>query len=291
MTEDYVIDNNPYLLKKDVDGNRIPINEIQKVIFSIVLEIDRVCRKNNIPYALAFGSALGIYNYGGFIPWDDDADIAIDYFDLSRLIAAFEKDLSSEYEFICYEKDDRYNVLIPTIKVKKRMGYMREKNYRRLKDRTGSYEGFFVDIVPFMGMDNTVHHRFILLKNQIRMVFYFISDFFFNHDPKRMKKQIKKEENAIAIKNKNSKYACQTPIIPFQIAGVNLYPRDVIFPFREYEFNGAKLYSFNKLKDFCVLRYKEKNLKKLVNGHYVDPWPLKKRKSNHVHEYSLTKQK
>ena len=131
MTEDYVIDNNPYLLKKDVDGNRIPINEIQKVIFSIVLEIDRVCRKNNIPYALAFGSALGIYNYGGFIPWDDDADIAIDYFDLSRLIAAFEKDLSSEYEFICYEKDDRYNVLIPTIKVKKRMGYMREKPRRR----------------------------------------------------------------------------------------------------------------------------------------------------------------
>lgn len=291
MTEDYIIDNYPYLLGKDLDGNKVPIKQIQEVIFSIILEIDRICRKNDIPYALAFGSALGIYNYQGFIPWDDDADIAIDYFDLSRLIDALKKDLSSEFEFTCYEIDDRYNILVPSIKVKKKTGFMEDVNHLRLKDRTGSYEGFFVDIVPFLGMGNAKKHRSILFKNQIRMVFYFISDFFFNHDPKKMKKKMKKEEKEIAELYKEAPYVCQTPVIPFQTPKINLYPRDVIFPFREYTFNGAKLYSFNNVKEFCRLRYKEKNLKKMIDGKYIDPWPKEKRKTIHVHRYSLNKQK
>lgn len=40
-------------------------------------EMNRVCRKNNIPYALHAGDALGVINYKGFIPWDDDIDLAI----------------------------------------------------------------------------------------------------------------------------------------------------------------------------------------------------------------------
>ena len=81
----YIKDDNLYLLGKDTDGTLTYFKDIQEIVFSIILEIDRVCRKNDIPYALAFGSALGLYNYQGFIPWDDDADIAIDYFDIEKL--------------------------------------------------------------------------------------------------------------------------------------------------------------------------------------------------------------
>ena len=102
---EYIIDNYLYPLGKDKDGTKTSIKEIQEIVFSIMLEIDRICRKNNIPYALAFGTALGLYNYQGFIPWDDDADIAVDYFDIPRLIEAFDKDLKEEFEYICYEKD------------------------------------------------------------------------------------------------------------------------------------------------------------------------------------------
>ena len=289
MTEDYIIDTFPYLLNKDLDGVKQPIKEVQTVIFSIILEIDRICRKNNIPYALAFGSALGLYNYQGFIPWDDDADIAIDYFDLSRLIKALKDDLSPEFTFICYELDERYNTLIPAIKVKKKVGYMQDKNYRRLKDRTKSYDGFFVDIVPFMGMINAKKHRSLIYKSQRRMLSYFIQDFFFNHDPLKLKKKIKKEEEEAATLYKDAPYVCQTPFIPFQNPKVNLYPREVIYPFKEYLFNGVKLFSFNNVEEFCKIRYKEKNLKKLVNGSYIDPWPKNKRKSVHIRAYSLSK--
>ena len=100
MSSGFIVDNEPYLLGKDQDGTKTDIREVHDIVFSIMLEIDRICRKNNIPYALAFGSTLGLYNYQDFIPWDDDADIAIDYFDITRLMEAFDKDLSPEFEYI-----------------------------------------------------------------------------------------------------------------------------------------------------------------------------------------------
>ena len=176
---------------------------------------------------------------------------------------------------------------MPHFKVKKKVGYMQDKNHARLKDRTGSYEGFFVDIVAFMGMKNKHAHRRILFKNQIRMVFYFISDFFFNHDPKGMKKRIKKEEEKYANAYKDAEYVCQSAVLPFQIQRVNLYPKEVIYPFKEYTFNGVKLYSFNDVEKFCLIRYGKNCLKKEVNGEMIDPWPKGKRTALHINKFKL----
>ena len=281
-----VIDNYPYSLGVDTKGNVGYVKEAQDIVFSILLEIDRICRKNNIPYALAFGSALGIYNYADFIPWDDDADIAIDYFDIIRLKEAFEKDLSPEFEFVCYEKDERYNVLIPTFKVKKRVAYMRDKNYNWWKDHTNSYESFFVDIVAFMGMKKKKHF-WHLFKSQVQMVFYFISDFIFKHDPKGMKRRMKNREAKLANLYKDENYVCQSPILPFQIASVNLYPKDIIYPFKEYDFRGTKLYSFNNIEEFCRIRFGERSLKVEKDGVMVDLLPQKKRKPLHIKEFLI----
>ena len=286
---EYVIDQENYILGKDKNGQTYYVKDVQNVVFPIVLEIDRVCRKNNIPYALSFGSALGIYNYGGFIPWDDDADIAIDYFDIIRLKEAFEKDLSPEFEFVCYEKDERYNVLIPTFKVKKRVSYMRDKNYNWWRDHTNSYEGFFVDIVAFMGMKKKKHF-WHLFKSQIQMVFYFISDFIFKHDPKGLKRRMKNREAKLANLYKDEKYICQSAILPFQVAKVNLFPRDVIYPFKEYDFNGVKFYSFNNIEEFSRIRFGQKSLKVEKDGVMVDLLPKKQRKPLHIKEFLIDKE-
>ena len=289
MSKDFIVDNTPYRLGKDQDGSIKNIQDIHPIVFSIMVEIDRICRKNNIQYALAFGSALGLHNYQGFIPWDDDADIAIDYFDIPRLVEAFKKDLSDEFEFVCYETDNRYNVLIPTFKVKKKVGYMQDKNWYVIPDRTKSYEGFFVDIVAFMGMKDAKTHRKLISKSQRRLVGYFISDGIFRIDPVKLKKKMKEEERQIAEKYKNANFVCQTVIIPFQRPKVNLYPREMIYPFREYEFNGHKFYSFNNVVGFCLARYGEGCLKHFDGEKYVDYFPKKYRIAQHVRRFHIPK--
>lgn len=289
MSSDFVVDNHPYSLGKDIDGTKTNISEIHGIVFDIMSEIDRICRKNNIPYALAFGSALGLYNYQGFIPWDDDADIAVDYFDIPRLVEALKNDLSDEYDFTCYEKDPRYNVLIPTIKVKKKYGYMQDKNWYVIPDRTRSYEGFFVDIVAFMGMKDAKTHRRIIAKSQRRLVGYYIMDGILRIDPKKLKKKIKVDEGKYAEEFKDANYVCQSPIIPFQNARINLYPREMIYPFKEYLFNGKKFYSFNDVEGFCKMRYGEKCLKHFDGEKYVDCFPKNQRKTMHVRRFHLPK--
>mgnify|MGYP000349789362 CR=1 FL=1 len=60
---------------------------------SILEETDRICRKHNIPYWLDGGSLLGAMRHGGFIPWDDDIDIAMRKEDLERFIAVAPSEL------------------------------------------------------------------------------------------------------------------------------------------------------------------------------------------------------
>lgn len=53
------------------------MNDIQREILLQLKEIDRLCRQHDIPYTLIGGSLLGAIRENGFIPWDNDADIAM----------------------------------------------------------------------------------------------------------------------------------------------------------------------------------------------------------------------
>lgn len=53
------------------------MNELQKIEFDMLKEVVRVCSELKLTYYLVCGSALGAIKYCGFIPWDDDMDIAL----------------------------------------------------------------------------------------------------------------------------------------------------------------------------------------------------------------------
>lgn len=63
------------------------LQEHQAVLLELLRELDRVCTAHNIPYVLFAGTALGAARHRGFIPWDDDLDVALLRPDYERLLA------------------------------------------------------------------------------------------------------------------------------------------------------------------------------------------------------------
>ena len=51
--------------------------QLQKVLLDIYKDIEMVCRENGLTAFLCGGSALGAIRHKGFIPWDDDLDVAM----------------------------------------------------------------------------------------------------------------------------------------------------------------------------------------------------------------------
>lgn len=59
-------------------------NFIHDKLLELMIFTDSVCRKENIQYSLYGGTMLGAVRHKGFIPWDDDADLAMQRSDLNR---------------------------------------------------------------------------------------------------------------------------------------------------------------------------------------------------------------
>lgn len=53
------------------------LRKVQLTQLELLTEVDRICRKCNIRYNIIAGTLLGAVRHGGYIPWDDDADVAL----------------------------------------------------------------------------------------------------------------------------------------------------------------------------------------------------------------------
>ena len=73
------------------------MTDVQEKILEIFKEIVKVCNKYDIPYYAIGGTCLGAVRHKGFIPWDDDMDIAIPIEDIDRFIKIAKKELQNIY--------------------------------------------------------------------------------------------------------------------------------------------------------------------------------------------------
>lgn len=53
------------------------MTELQKIEFNLLCNFVDICEKLGLRYFLVCGTALGAVKYNGFIPWDDDIDVAL----------------------------------------------------------------------------------------------------------------------------------------------------------------------------------------------------------------------
>ena len=129
-------------MKKAKELTSEEFRKMQLVELDMLVEFDRVCRKNNINYVLFGGSLLGAVRHKGYIPWDDDADIGMLRDDYNK----FKEHMNEMNKDICYfqdhETDPEY-----------RWGYGKLRRTNSKYVRVGQEHlkcktGIFVDIFP-----------------------------------------------------------------------------------------------------------------------------------------------
>lgn len=84
------------------------------VQIKILQEIDRICRRHDIKYFAEWGTLLGAVRHKGFIPWDDDLDVAMLREDFQRFLHYARKELPDIY-FLFDISSDEYDQLMARV--------------------------------------------------------------------------------------------------------------------------------------------------------------------------------
>lgn len=280
---DYIKSKPDYILQENKDGSIITVRDLQLEVLEIMDEIHRVCIKNNIRYALIAGSALGIVNYKGFIPWDDDIDICIMRADWEKFIDALNKDLNDKFYFQCFENDKKFNVINgPTMKIRKKGTYIEEVNYL-LKNRCKTGNGIFVDAIIYDNISESklkdqIHRSFI----KVLMPFYVLIDNL--HLPHvQFSKFIRWYSEKYARANEKSKLVSQPISVPWEkFMHEPIFLKKDVFPFKLYDFEGRKYYSYNNIEKILKEWYGPNCLKKWNGKEWEETLPIEKRKPKHT---------
>lgn len=78
-------------LKNKYNPEGSTLRKAQLRMLDMVLYIDKICKENNLQYHIESGNLLGAVRHNGFIPWDDDFDIALYRRDYKKLIKILKK--------------------------------------------------------------------------------------------------------------------------------------------------------------------------------------------------------
>lgn len=76
------------------------MSRVHEANLKILKEIDRICRKYNIRYALDSGTLIGAVRHKGFIPWDDDADVAFTRSQYDAFMKVVKRELPDTMELL-----------------------------------------------------------------------------------------------------------------------------------------------------------------------------------------------
>ena len=132
------------------DGSQLRRHQLR--MLEILVEIDKICQRHQIPYWLSSGTLLGAIRHNGFIPWDDDLDIEMMQADYLQLMAILPQELPEWLALQTHDTDPNYFYYYA--KVRDRRSLIKEENNY---DRIWKERGIYVDIFPLEKQRMVLH--------------------------------------------------------------------------------------------------------------------------------------
>lgn len=84
------------------------LKKLQKTQLGILKDFISICEKYDLTYIMLGGTGIGVVRHQGFIPWDDDIDVAMPRKDYDVFLAMVEKEMGDKYRIQTPLTDPKY---------------------------------------------------------------------------------------------------------------------------------------------------------------------------------------
>ncbi|MDB8859133.1 LicD family protein [Pediococcus acidilactici] len=136
------------------------LRRLQLIDTEILTEVVKVLDKYNLKYYMIAGTLLGAVRHKGFIPWDDDMDIAMPRKDYDQFLNEFSKELPQHLHVKNFMTDKNFKYYISRI-IDDRYKVQEIRN----ENVDESITNVSIDIFPIDGVpDNSLKRRIYYFK-------------------------------------------------------------------------------------------------------------------------------
>lgn len=128
------------------------IRKLQLIELDILKEIVAICEANNLKYFFVGGTLLGTIRHKGFIPWDDDIDIAMPRDSYEKFLSIASGKLSEHIKIENFITNPKYQYYITRVQ---------NINTKVIEKRIGNAQKWTHAAVDVFPLDGTPNNKFL----------------------------------------------------------------------------------------------------------------------------------
>lgn len=126
------------------------LQRLQKAELEILKDFIAICEKHHLTYFGIAGTGIGALRHKGFIPWDDDIDVALPREDFEKLLTCVEREMGDKYLIMNTERYPDYPLM--TARMTLRNTRFKEEALKNINAPLG----IFLDLYPFDKVSDNV---------------------------------------------------------------------------------------------------------------------------------------